>query len=95
MKKGILMVTVLAAWFLVKNPEYTQLLKSNNTAIPEKAMAFAKTVKKDLFQFTTVHLPQVKIKTNNSKHTTQSCSLQVTDDKHLFNHEPLLIVNGL
>lgn len=95
MKKGILMVTVLAAWFLVKNPEYTQLVKGNKTTLPEKAMVFAKTVKQDLFQFTTVHLPGVKIKTNNSKHKTQSCLLQVTNDKHLFNHEPLLIVNGL
>lgn len=95
MKKGILMVTVLAAWFLVKNPEYTQLVKGNNTALPAKAMAFARTVKNDLFQFTTVHLPEVKIKTNNSKHKMQSCFLQVTNDKHLYNHEPLLIVNGL
>lgn len=95
MKKGILIVTVLAAWFLVKNPEYTQLVKGNKTALPEKALLFAKTVKKDLFQFTTVHLPEVKIKTNNSKHKTQSCLLQVTNGKHLHNHEPLLIVNGL
>jgi len=95
MKKGILMVTVLAAWLLVKNPEYTQLVKGNNTALPEKAMVLVQTVKKDLFQFTTVHLPQVKIKTNNSKHKTQSCFLQVSNGRQLHNHEPLLIVNGL
>jgi hypothetical protein len=95
MKKGLLMVTVLAAWLLVKNPEYMQLVKGNNTALPEKAMVLVQTVKKDLFQFTTVHLPQVKIKTNNSKHKTQSCLLQPANDKHLHNHEPLLIVNGL
>ncbi|HLO38095.1 MAG TPA: hypothetical protein VK173_06395 [Lacibacter sp.] len=95
MKKGIMIVTVLAAWFLVKNPEYTQLVKGNKTTLQDKALVFAKTVKQDLFQFTTVHLPEVKIKTNNSKHKTQSCLLQVTDDKHLYNHEPLLIVNGL
>lgn len=95
MKKSILMVTVLAAWFLVKNPEYMQLVKRDNTTLHAKAMVFAKTVKQDLFQFTTVHLPGVKIKTNNSKHKTQSCLLQITNDKHLFNHERLLIVNGL
>ena len=95
MKKSIMIVTVLAAWFLVKNPEYAQLVKGNKTTLQDKALVFAKTVKQDLFQFTTVHLPEVKIKTNNSKHKTQSCLLQVTDDKHLYNHEPLLIVNGL
>ena len=95
MKKGILIVTVLAAWFLVKNPEYAQLVKGNNTSLTEKAFVLVKTVKKDMFQFTTVHLPEVKIKTNNSKHKTPSCLLQVTNDKQLHNHEPLLIVNGL
>jgi hypothetical protein len=95
MKKGILIVTVLAAWFLVKNRDYVQLAKGYNNDLSGTALLFAKTVKHDLFQFTTVHLPQVKIKTNNSKHTTQSCFLQATNDKHLYNHEPLLIVNGL
>jgi hypothetical protein len=95
MKKGILIVTVLAAWFLAKNPAYMQLVKGNNTAFPEKAMLFAKTVKKDLFQFTTVHLPEVKIKTNNSKHSQKFCLKHITNDKQLHNHEPLLIVNGL
>jgi hypothetical protein len=95
MKKGILMVTVLAAWFLVKNQEYVQLVKGDKKDLSEKAMLFAKTVKKDLFQFTTVHLFEVKIKTNNSKHKTQSCFLQPINDNHLHNHEPLLIVNGL
>ncbi len=95
MKKGILIVTVMAAWLLVKNPEYMQVIAGNNSSVAEKAMAFTSSVKNDLFQFTTVHLPRVKIKTNNSKHKMQSCFLQVTDDKHLFNHEPLLIVNGL
>ena len=95
MKKGILIITVLGAWLLVKNPEYMQVVMGGKTSVSEKAMVLTSTVKNDLFQFTTVHLPQLKIKTNNSKHTTQSCLLQVTDDKHLFNHEPLLIVNGL
>ena len=94
MKKGILIITVLAAWLLVKNPGYLQVVVGNKICISEKAMALTTTVKNDLFQFTTVHLPKLKIKTNNSKHT-QSCSLQVTNEKHLFNHEPLLIVNGL
>jgi hypothetical protein len=95
MKKGILVATVLAAWFLVKNQNYVQLLQGDKNDFSEQALVFAKTVKNDLFQFTTVHLPQVRIKTNNSKHKTQSCFLQATDDKHLYNHEPLLIVNGL
>ena len=89
MKKGILMVTVLAAWLLVKNPEYMQLVKGNNTALPEKAMVLVQTVKKDLFQFTTVHLPQMKIKTNNSKQIQKLCLKQPINDKHLHNHEPL------
>ena len=95
MKKSIMIVTVLAAWFLVKNPEYAQLVKGNKTTLQDKALVFAKTVKQNLLQFTTVHLPEVKIKTNNSKHKTQSCFLQAINDKHLYNHEPLLIVNGL
>jgi hypothetical protein len=95
MKKGILIVTVLAAWLLVKNPEYMQVVMRSKTSFSEKAMVLTSTVTNDLFRFTTVHLPEVKIKTNNSKHTTQSCLLQVTNDKHLFYHEPLLIVNGL
>lgn len=95
MKKGILIVTVLAAWFLVKNQEYMQMVKGDKKELSEKAMLFAKTVKQNLFQFTTVHLPGVKTKTNTSKHKTQSCLLQVNNGKHLHNHEPLLIVNGL
>jgi hypothetical protein len=95
MKKGILIITVLGAWLLVKNPEYMQVVMRTKTSFSERAMTFTNTVQNDLYQFTTVHLPVIKIKTNNSKHTTQFCLLQATDDKHLFNHEPLLIVNGL
>ena len=95
MKKAVLMLIVLAAWFLVKNPEYTQLLNGNKAALSGKALVAVKTAKQYIFPFTTVHLPEVKIQTNNSKHTTQSCLWQATNDKHLHNHEPLLIVNGL
>jgi hypothetical protein len=95
MRKGILIVTVLAAWFLLKNQEYLQLMTGNKTTAHEKVLAFAKTVKNDLFQFTTVHLPEVKIKTNNSKHSQKFCLKHITNDKQLHNHEPLLIVNGL
>jgi hypothetical protein len=94
MKKGIMIVTVLAAWFLVKNPEYVQLVKGNETPLEHKAVLFAKTVKQDLFQFTTVHLYSKK-KTNNSKHSQKFCLRHITNDKQLHNHEPLLIVNGL
>ena len=95
MKKSILIVTVLTAWFFVKNREYAQLVTMNKTSFHEKAVLFTQEVKKDLFQFTTVHLYSTKKKTNSSKYKTQSCLLQVTNDKHLHNHEPLLIVNGL
>lgn len=95
MKKSILIVTVLSAWFFVKNSEYAQLVTMNKTGFRKKAALLTQEVKKDLFQFTTVHLHTAKKKTNNSKHKTQSCLLQATNGKHLHNHEPLLIVNGL
>ena len=95
MKKGILIVTVLTAWFFVKNGEYVRMVTMNKTSFHEKAVLFTQEVKKDLFQFTTVHLYTAKKKTNNSKHTHKLCLKQATNDKQLHNHEPLLIVNGL
>ncbi len=95
MKKGILIVAVLTSWFFARNSGYVQLVTTKEIKLDKKAILFAQELKKDLFQFTTVHLYTAKKKTNNSKHTQKLCLKQATNDKHLHNHEPLLIVNGL
>ncbi len=95
MKKGILIVAVLTAWFFAKNSEYVLLMTTNEIKLDKKATLFAQELKKDLFQFTTVHLYGANKKTNNSKHKRVFCLKQATNDKQLHNHEPLLIVNGL
>ena len=95
MKKGILIVAVLTTWFFAKNSEYMQLMTRNEIKLDKKAALIAQELKKDLFQFTSVHLYAPKKKTNNSKHTQKLCLKKATNDKQLHNHEPLLIVNGL
>ena len=95
MKKGIFLITVLAAWLLLKNGTYMQTLKTPGTDLQTKMQVVTNTVKNDLFQFTTVHLSSAKRKTNNSKHTAKACVLKLTNEKQLHNHEPLLIVNSL
>jgi hypothetical protein len=95
MKKGILIVAVLITWFFAKNREYVQLITAKEIKPDKKATLFAQELKKDLFQFTTVHLYSAKKEKNNSKHTQKLCLKQATNNKQLHNHEPLLIVNGL
>ncbi|NCU03354.1 MAG: hypothetical protein GXC73_05145 [Chitinophagaceae bacterium] len=95
MKKGILLIAVLSAWFLLKNGTYMQVIKTPGTNLQTKMQVVTKAVKKDLFQFTTVHLSLAKRKTNNSKYTARACTLKLTNEKQLTNHEPLLIINGL
>lgn len=95
MKKGILLIAVLSAWFLLKNGTYMQVIKTPGTNLQTKMQTMTTAVKEDLFQFTTVHLSMNKRKTNNSKHTAKACVLKLTNEKQLNNHEPLLIVNSL
>ena len=95
MKKGILLITVLAAWMFLKNGAYIQTTKIPVTYVQTKMQVVTNAVKKNLIQFTTVHLSAAKQKTNNSKHTAKACVLKLTNEKQLNNHEPLLIVNSL
>lgn len=95
MKKGILVILVLAAGFVLKNHQHVTALANNNNSINKKAVLFAKHVKQEFFSFTTVHLSTIKIKTNNCKHTINTRPLQVCKKAQRINHETLLTINSL
>lgn len=95
MKKGLLLIVVLAAWFLVKNLQYVQLITNNNNSIEQQATKLAKHLQQKVFSFTTVHLHNVKIKTNNCKHTKNTRPLQACRKAQHINHETLLTINSL
>lgn len=93
MKKGILVILVLAAWCVLKNSENMTALATNS--IDKKAVLFAKHVQQEFFSFTTVHLSNIKIKTNSCKQTMKKLPLQACRKAQHINHETLLTINSL
>lgn len=95
MKKGLLLIVVLAAWFLMKNLQHVQPVTNNNNSIEQQATKLAKHVQQKVLSFTTVHLPDLKIKTNNCKYIKITRPLQACRKAQGINHETLLTINSL
>lgn len=95
MKKGILVILVVAAWCVLKNSENMTALATNSNSIDKKAVLFAKHVQQEFFSFTTVHLSNIKIKTNSCKQTMKKLPLQACRKAQHINHETLLTINSL
>lgn len=95
MKKGILVILVLAAWFVLKNHQNATAFAHNKNSIDQKAVLFAKHVQQEFFSFTTVHLSNIKIKTNSCKQTIKTLPLQACREAQRINHETLLTINSL
>lgn len=95
MKKGILVILVLAAWIVLKNLQSVTAFANNNNSIDQKAILLAKHVQHEFFSFTTVHLSNIKIKTNSCKQTIKKLPLQACREAQRINHETLLTINSL
>lgn len=95
MKKGILVVLVLAAWVVLRNQTCTQLFVSKQYNAQQTAQLVAKTISNDLFQFTSVHLLKPQVKQKKKLHIRQACILQAAHKKEHMNHETLLLIHSL
>jgi hypothetical protein len=95
MKKGILLIVVLAAWMMVKDRQPLQLIAADDISVQQQATLIAKHVQQQILSFTTVHLYKIKIKTNNCKQTVNTRSLQACRKAQRINHETLLTINSL
>lgn len=95
MRKGILVVMVLAAWVLLRNQTYTQLFVSKQHNVKQTARLVAKTISNDLFQFTSVHLLTPEMKIKKRIQIKQACILHAANEKQHMNHETLLLINSL
>jgi len=95
MKKRILIILVMAGWFILKNGSNVTALANNSNSIDKKAMLLAKHVQQQFQSFTTVHLFNIKIKTNSCKQPIKTLPLQACREIQRINHETLLTINSL
>ena len=95
MKKGFLLIVVLAAWMMAKNRQQVQLIAAHQNSFQQQATLIAKHVQQQFLPFTTVHLHNIKIKTNNCKQTNNRRPLQACRKAQRINHETLLTINSL
>ncbi len=95
MKKGFLLLTVLAAWLAINNYPSMHVLVNNNNSLNKKAVVMAQHVKNQLLPFTIVHLSGIKRKTNSCKQMIKTRPLQACRETQRINHETLLTIHSL